>query len=623
MSLVGNLEDLGFGDILQIVSLSRKSGALLIHRGADKAKIIFGNGQVLAAFTGAGRQDLCASLLGRGIVGPGLVAQARARHRDSGGRASIAECLVAAGAPAGSVQEAARAEIERVVLGLFHWVEGDFSFEHRDVEQDLARVRAHPQRVVCESGINPQFLAIEASRLADESRRGPDPAGGGRPSPDEAGGETGVQAGPDEGAGSSGFEWPGASAAEAAVGAAVEGAPCPEVPRRRRGPTPVSRIVLVDDDERFIALLVPVLEAWGFAAEAFPGGGPAAERIEALARSGELFAVVSDLLMPRVDGGGLLGGLELLERVRDRFATLPFVLITDHLHEEAEARARALDVDFTVAKPRSAQLSGGAGSPAFQEFAGVLGPILRSFAPPAETAAPPPAAAADAPRETPDAHAPPEGWADSVIDIGFAIRQAAGPDALSEPYAPTRTAASALETLKSMLCELSNPGASDEVTLLVLRFAAEVMNRGVLFMVKDGEAIGLGGFGLDIGPGAAGAPRPAFTRGSALRRIRIPLDAPSVLRDVIAKRSVLRGPLEASAGNALLLDALGGAEPGDGFAAPVCVGEKVIAVLYGDNVPESRPVIETEALEIFLTQAGLALEKAMLERRLRELRGRA
>jgi hypothetical protein len=42
-----------------------------------------------------------------------------------------------------------------------------------------------------------------------------------------------------------------------------------------------------------------------------------------------------------------------------------------------------------------------------------------------------------------------------------------------------------------------------------------------------------------------------------------------------------------------------------------------VAILYGDNLPEKRPIGDTEALEIFLSQAGLAMEKALLERRLR------
>jgi CheY-like chemotaxis protein len=112
--------------------------------------------------------------------------------------------------------------------------------------------------------------------------------------------------------------------------------------------------------------------------------------VEALASAGEPILVLSDLLMPRVDGGGLLGGIELLERVRRRFASLPFVLLADHLQEEAEGRARLLDVDFTIAKPRAAVLAEGPESPAWRGFLAVLGPILGSLMRPATPPARPP-----------------------------------------------------------------------------------------------------------------------------------------------------------------------------------------------------------------------------------------
>jgi GAF domain-containing protein len=94
-----------------------------------------------------------------------------------------------------------------------------------------------------------------------------------------------------------------------------------------------------------------------------------------------------------------------------------------------------------------------------------------------------------------------------------------------------------------------------------------------------------------------------------------------VFRDVVEKQSIMCGPLEATVWNEVLLDGLGGGEPVEAFVAPVIAGDEVVAVLYGDNLPEESPVGETEALEIFLTQAGFALEKAILERRLREMKG--
>ncbi|MFQ5458905.1 MAG: hypothetical protein ACE5FC_10720, partial [Myxococcota bacterium] len=170
-----------------------------------------------------------------------------------------------------------------------------------------------------------------------------------------------------------------------------------------------------------------------------------------------------------------------------------------------------------------------------------------------------------------------------------------------------------LTTLRSMLCELSNPVAGGQIALLILRFAAEVMNRGVIFRATGTEVLGFGQFGIEI-PGA--------NADQHVRRIQIPLRAPSVFHDVVAKRSIIRGPLEENAWNARMVDFLGGGRPEDAFVAPVIAGENVVAVLYGDNIPGKTPVRNTEALEIFLSQAGLAFEKAILEQRIMEMKTR-
>ncbi|WP_243688471.1 hypothetical protein [Geotalea toluenoxydans] len=51
---------------------------------------------------------------------------------------------------------------------------------------------------------------------------------------------------------------------------------------------------------------------------------------------------------------------------------------------------------------------------------------------------------------------------------------------------------------------------------------------------------------------------------------------------------------------------------------PIVSEGKVVAVLYGDNIPDAKPIGDTDSLEIFLSQAGLAMEKALLQRRLKD-----
>lgn len=165
-------------------------------------------------------------------------------------------------------------------------------------------------------------------------------------------------------------------------------------------------------------------------------------------------------------------------------------------------------------------------------------------------------------------------------------------------------------SLKSMFDELRFPTATAEVTLLILRYASEVVNRAVLFMVKKDEVRGLGQFGMELTGRSAD---------QVVRNIKIPLHQPSLFLNVIESRSTYIGPLELNETNKYFMNELGGVMPDQVLAIPLIVDNKIALIVYGDNVPERRQIKGVETLEIFMNQAGMALEKALLEKKLAEL----
>ncbi len=167
-----------------------------------------------------------------------------------------------------------------------------------------------------------------------------------------------------------------------------------------------------------------------------------------------------------------------------------------------------------------------------------------------------------------------------------------------------------ITALKSMFDELRFPTATAEVTLLILRYASEVVNRAVLFMVKKDEVRGLGQFGIELAGKSAD---------HVVRNIKIPLNKPSLFLNVIETRRSYLGPIEQNECNAYLVAELGGAMPEKVLAIPLVVDGKVALVVYGDNLPERKPIRGMDTLEIFMNQAGMALEKALLEKRIAEL----
>jgi hypothetical protein len=175
----------------------------------------------------------------------------------------------------------------------------------------------------------------------------------------------------------------------------------------------------------------------------------------------------------------------------------------------------------------------------------------------------------------------------------------------------TEESSKQLTTLKSMFDELRFPTATAEVTLLILRYASEVVNRAILFMAKKDEVRGLGQFGIELSSGKS--------PDQAVRNIRIPLSEPSLFRSVIESRRSYLGPLEACQQNSYFANEAGGLKPDTVLAIPLIVDGKIALIVYGDNLPDQKPIRGVETLEIFMNQAGMALEKALLERKLAEL----
>ena len=166
-----------------------------------------------------------------------------------------------------------------------------------------------------------------------------------------------------------------------------------------------------------------------------------------------------------------------------------------------------------------------------------------------------------------------------------------------------------LHLLSTMISELSRPSASTELTLMILRFASEIMNRAVVFLVREKDIVGLGQFGLSF---------PPENEQGQIRSVRIPLSEPSIFKEVAEKKMIYKGSLSENKWHRHLIDHLSGEWPNEVFVAPVHCEGRVVVILYGDNLPDKEPIRETEGLEAFIKVAELAFSKALLERKFQD-----
>ena len=567
MSLVGNLEDLGLGEILQIVSLSRKSGVLALKSLDREGRVVFRDGEVIRATASTFPENLGDLLLRKDMVDLETMKRALIIQQQEGGQRRFGEILVQEfGASQDQIEETLREQVERVVYSFFGWNEGSFSFVLGEPEE-LAVTSLNPLQFILNQGLNPQWLAMEGSRLLDEKRHsGEDLDERGESVVDadrllaEVRGEVNVDSG------------------EADLRQPAEAA-APAAPLRgdSAGDTGFS-FLIVDDDPATLEYLTALFQERKVRVHAFSGSSAF---LDALPRADAANTVlVIDLIMPRRDGSGILGGLELLAEVRRDFPEFRVLAISDHPSEEAEQSVRDLGVPVVLAKPKKVEVAG----PKGLEALSALVDLLMSVAGPH-------AEVAEAPER--------------LFNIGAELMQELGE---ASGLVPASTQQSpGLHLLRGMLQELNNPSLGGGIILLILRFASELMNRAVIFLVKDAEIVGLGQFGIEL---------KGESPDIKVRNMRIPLDEESVFSRTLADMSPRS--LQPPDGPWInhLFEQLGGGRPAEVFIGPLLSEGRVVAVLYGDNLPEQKPIGDTEALEIFLSQAGIAMEKALLERRL-------
>ena len=147
-----------------------------------------------------------------------------------------------------------------------------------------------------------------------------------------------------------------------------------------------------------------------------------------------------------------------------------------------------------------------------------------------------------------------------------------------------------------------------EVTFGLLRRASAVASRGLLLLVRGDEAQGAGQIGLDDLPQAD----------DLARSVRLPLSEPSVVAGAVDRRESWRGTVPRTPANERLLAHLGGCPPTEALVVPMILRDGVGLVFYGDDAGSGRPLGPVEDLEWALLEAGLAMERDLLEERLRD-----
>ena len=129
-------------------------------------------------------------------------------------------------------------------------------------------------------------------------------------------------------------------------------------------------------------------------------------------------------------------------------------------------------------------------------------------------------------------------------------------------------------------------------------------------LAKADCLVGCGGFGFS---------RQAETQHASSERTIIPLRESSIFRMVYESKKAYRGALLEGAWGHDLISKLSARLPNEVIVLPIICQEEVIALLYGDNGVGQRDIPSSDLLQVFLLQAGMALENSRLRDKLFQL----
>ncbi|MDF1524677.1 MAG: DUF4388 domain-containing protein [bacterium] len=644
MSLVGRLEDLSLGEILQIVSLSKRSGLLRLEAPDGKASLYIRAGKVIYAASSDEKESVLTLLAENGLIEANQLESIREKLDSASSPQEFRDLL---GIGHDSFQEVLKTRVEELTYSLFMWEEGTFSFQLIEDEN------THPllfkvAPFFLDEGIGAQFLVMEGARRKDEMLR--DAVSeevrdrSSMVDPGSVLGDNWENEFEQHLTGSAGsFEeaTPEEGLAEE-LGEFVVPETLPQLPGVISG-----KVVAVGLQVPFVVEITGSFVRAGIELLLYENGADALVKIQELRQQGINPYLLTDLEASGITDGRAFGGLEIVSTMWDFGFHLPVGLVCRREIQE-ELGAKLQTVTGLTIFPASEKIDKSGVQRIVETITGAMSNVPEFQEEIEEASTPEISTVQVLSLQTPQGHqhppaVPVESPADDtpgvLQDVEQDVQMAVEPvdngeeyydieqefsdelsdidlplDGTQQTQAPPQKASSDpyMARLSSYVNELNRQDISGEITLLALRFASAFANRAILFLIRKNDIKGLGQFGVDLGQD--------INADSVVRSLNLPLEENSIFQWVTENRQSYKGPPTGSSTEFALFEALGGSVPGEIFLGPIVSMGKVAVLLYGDNYPQRDGLEPTHTLDIFLSHVGLALDRAFLEMKLKSQR---
>jgi hypothetical protein len=548
MALSGSLEDISIVDVLQILGMAGKNGVLHLDREDQKAQIAFSDGRVVAVTAHPRLSFLTDILIERGHLTQEKLLQALEKQREQGARhIPLGSTLLEIGAISVShIEDAVAQSILAAIGEIASWADGDFWFEPGGMKPPVDPLFI-PETVAIEVSISPQELLLEAARIHDETME------------QRRREKTAEPEEPEE-------EAAGSEAVEEA-----EAEPAPEPPVGGEDLSELTEEDVMADLNPPAILLSPDPELGGSLFTSLK------ER-EVTLHPARTFEDARYLLVR-------LAGRHPLLVIDTDMVTADLARGQQGIHSVLQQRRESGNIPIlTFGSGKNPRL-----------LAGVLSAGVVSHVP----------------RPVLEKREDPEAFERFVKTMAQLIKKELSRMLPAEGTVPRNVQPMTyVGSLYHTMLDLRRSYHSVTVSLDVLRFVADYLERAILFLVKDKKLVGLGGFGLR---GSTGGTDP----GKSLPKLRVNIPPGTPVHEAIKNGTVqMVTTLEGDRVFKKLYDLVGAPVRAEALLIPIVVNEQTTSLIYADNGTQDVEVCSPEPLGILVEHAGLLLENMLLRRKL-------
>ena len=555
MLQTGNLKKIGLPKLLSSIEQGQKSGILFVRSPQGIGSIGFEKGMITQAESPIMPRRIGRILIETGVLTEKQLQQALKTQEEDGKTRPLGEILTRLGfVDTSKLQEIIRLQIIESVQSMMDWRDAVFRFEDQEVFSN-GGILLSPQDIVAQAATYTKGLPPEETVVKPEV------------SP----------------------ESPLISVPETQADTKTEKlkeeiqSMITRVTDRLKSMEPKQAVVLVEDETLLRTIFKDKLEDFGFNVSAVDAAQSAISEVERLDTEGFFSVVVTDLVLPTISGKGVLGGLELVEYLRNNYPHIPLIMTTAYPDVNLRRKALFLGVSHYLYKPDPRQISLGELEAQMSLFIEELSFYIDNLFQRREISF--------------------EKEHLGIIREELVSELLQAKMELKEVGKEVEQDAWDLSFLRNTSDLILKDRKISNVADTMLDFASKNLDRAALFFVKKEEISGYR---------AIDRTRKDGSLSDRIVSVRFFPGQVGLFRDVISGKQAFWGKPPEGPDIGILLKQLGGFIPKQVIVIPIIVQQIVVAFLYGDVGPNSPPCRNIDALMILANLASFALEISRL-----------